>query len=236
MKTVKASELKLWSPEPEIVQASPEARIVLAIVLQGISEQDPLNVTIPHPPAGTPLPTIGQMRVAAEARNFCNSREYRRLCRLVRFDPERRSRPDLAKTALELLGHLRGSAISRSPELLERRCDVLEKQQLHATPAPELEEINIRISPLPEQTPKSGLRKIGHATDYSDATIGYLKVLGRVAGTLTWQCRCTSCGQRTVASSEYLRTAKEASCLACAAHRKSVRRSMAAVEADGIPA
>jgi hypothetical protein len=217
---MKIDEL-FWELEPDLIHASPEQRIIYAVLLQAIAEQEPTG------------PTIGQQRIAADARRFCQSSEYLRLCRLVHFDPERRTRPDLAKTALTLIEHLRGTKEAQSLELMEQRCRRVERQCLHVTPAPKPSELDCDIPPLPIQTPRNALRRVGGVLDFTGATIGYLRVLGRIAGTLTWEAMC-SCGKRCTVSSNYLQSTPEASCPDCGERRKAIRRSEAADEPERI--
>ena len=81
-----------------LVKLAPENRLVIMTLLQAIAEQDERNVI---------TNTCGAQRarfcarVAAEAKEFCGSAEFMRLCALVRFNPERRHYPMLAARALD---------------------------------------------------------------------------------------------------------------------------------------
>jgi hypothetical protein len=82
----------------KLVKLAPENRLVIMTLLQAIAEQDPRFVI-------TNL--VGEQKVkfcartAAEAREFCASPEFTRLCALVRFNPERRHYPERAARALD---------------------------------------------------------------------------------------------------------------------------------------
>jgi hypothetical protein len=68
------------------------------VLLQAISEQDPRFVV-------TNL--VGEQKVrfcartAAEARQFCNSPEFEKICKLIHFPTERRHHPERAARALD---------------------------------------------------------------------------------------------------------------------------------------
>jgi len=81
-----------------LIPMPPEHRLVLMLLLQGVAEQDPRFVI---------SNLVGEKKVSfcagvsKEAREFCGSAEFMRLCKLIRFNPERRHHPECAARALD---------------------------------------------------------------------------------------------------------------------------------------